>query len=60
MMLRISEVLMPHGRIVLNAVKEESRQAFAESASHLGMRCRETHRLKVDGHNEIMIMRAEI
>ncbi len=59
MMSRINEVLMPHGRIVLNAVREESRRAFAESASRLGMRWNETHRLKVDEHNEITIMRAE-
>lgn len=56
---RVTQVLRPGGCIVFNSVSNESRDAFRNAASAHGMNCTECHRIALDDHNPITILKAE-
>jgi len=51
--------LMPKGRLVINAVKEESKEQFITGIQQLNYRLLEPVTLTVDEHNPITILTAE-
>jgi precorrin-6Y C5,15-methyltransferase (decarboxylating) len=56
---RLHECLLPHGRIVLNAVKEDSSSRFIETVKTLGYELLTPVTMQVDEHNPITILTAE-
>ena len=50
--------LAPGGRVVMNAVRESSAEAFAASAARWGMELAEPLRLAVGEHNPVAVMKA--
>lgn len=59
LIIKLHECLRPYGRIVLNAVKAESRFQFTETIQTLGYRLFEPMVIQVDDHNPITILTAE-
>ena len=59
MLRRIDEVLLPGGRIVFNAVSNQSQQLFRDGISAIGRRIVNEMHVTVDDFNPIMIMTAE-
>ena len=55
---KLNEYLLPGGAVVINAVQESSTKSFNETASKIGWALEEPIKLKVDGHNEINILKA--
>ena len=56
---RINEHLLPGGIIVFNSVSAESRELFARGIERHGLTLANSHRLTVDNHNPIEIMKAQ-
>ncbi len=52
--------VMKRGRIVINAVSDNSMRMFEEAASRFGLSVSESHRVILDDHNPINIMRIDI
>ena len=59
MLRRIDSVLLPGGRIVFNAVSDQSRQLFRDGIAAIGRRIMSEMHITVDDFNPIMIMTAE-
>ena len=55
---KITPFLLPNGRLVINAVKEESKSVFIETIQELNYHLHESIDLKVDEHNPITILTA--
>lgn len=56
---RINKLLLPEGIIVFNSVSSASREAFVQAIEHNGLTLVSTHRLTLDNHNPIEIMKAQ-
>lgn len=56
---KIAVHLLPKGRIVINAVKEESKTEFIKSVQQLNYRLLPPTTIKIDQHNEVTILTAE-
>lgn len=56
---RVNEHLLPGGIIVFNSVSAESRKLFARGIERHGLTIADSHRLTVDNHNPIEIMKAQ-
>lgn len=56
---RVNEHLLPGGIIVFNSVSAESRELFARGIERHGLTLADSHRLTVDNHNPIEIMKAQ-
>ena len=56
---RVNEHLLPGGIIVFNSVSAESRKLFARGIERHGLTLADSHRLTVDNHNPIEIMKAQ-
>lgn len=54
----VASHLAPGGRVVMNAVRETSAEAFAASATRHGMELAEPLRLAVADHNPVTVMKA--
>lgn len=52
--------VMEKGRIVINAVSDNSVRLFEEAASRFGLHIAESHRIILDEHNPINIMRIDV
>ena len=59
MLRRIDGVLLPGGRVVFNAVSEQSQSLFREAVAAIGRRITNEMNVTVDDHNPITIMTAE-
>ena len=59
MIRRIDGVLLPGGRIVFNAVSDQSQSLFREGVGAIGRRITNEMHVTVDDHNPITIMTAE-
>lgn len=59
MVARLAQVLRPGGCIVFNSVSNESLEAFEVGALHNGLQCHVCHRIALDDHNPITILKAE-
>ena len=59
MLRRIDGVLLPGGRIVFNAVSDQSQSLFREGVGAIGRRITNEMHVTVDDHNPINIMTAE-
>ena len=59
MLRRIDSVLLPGGRVVFNAVSEQSQALFREAVAAVGRRISGEMHVAVDEFNPIMIMTAE-
>ena len=59
MLRRIDGVLLPGGRVVFNAVSEQSQSLFREAVAAIGRRITNEMHVTVDDHNPITIMTAE-
>lgn len=59
MLARVAGRLMPGGTVVFNSVSEASCRAFAEGAAAAGLTITATHRMTLDSHNPITIIKAE-
>lgn len=59
MVARIQTVLRPDGVIVFNSVSEESLEAFRNAIEMEGMTITDTHRIALDTHNPITILKAK-
>ena len=55
----IDRYLMPKGRVVINAVKPESKEQFITAVQELNYRLLEPIEITVDAHNPITILTAE-
>lgn len=56
---RLHKCLLPHGRIVINAVKEDSTIRFTETTKTFGYEVSAPVTIQVDEHNPITILMAE-
>lgn len=59
MISRIKSVLLPDGVIVFNSVSEESLSAFRKAIKMEGMTITDIHRIALDSHNPITILKAK-
>lgn len=55
---KVNEYLLPGGTVVMNAVQESSITSFNDTAKALGWALAAPLQLKVDGHNQISILKA--
>jgi precorrin-6Y C5,15-methyltransferase (decarboxylating) len=56
---KIDSYLLPKGRIVINAVKQESKTEFIQSIEQLNYELLLPTTLKIDQHNEVTILTAQ-
>ncbi len=56
---QIDAYLLPSGRLVMNAVKEESKTQFIKAVGELNYRLLESMVITIDNHNPITILTAE-
>lgn len=54
----VSRSLAPGGRVVMNAVRESSAEAFAANAARCGMGLADPLKLAVGEHNPVLVMKA--
>lgn len=59
MLKRIDSVLLPAGVIVFNSVSDESCHLFREGIKHIGKNITASHRMVLDEHHPITVMKAE-
>ena len=59
MLEKINRVLLPGGAIVFNSVSEASCQLFKEGIKHIGKHITASHRMALDEHHPITVMKAE-
>lgn len=59
LILKIDSYLSPKGRIVINAVKQESKTEFIQSVKRLDYELLSQTIIKIDQHNEVTILTAQ-
>lgn len=58
MLMRVSDLLLPGGTIVFNAVSSDSCGRFAEAVGRCGRKIAAAHTVSIDSHNPITVLKA--